>query len=96
MATGFIKKLPGGIEVLKRAADKQWGDVDMNSPPKGCGHTTETTSLPSYGPGQAGRADVHDRPGARVAAPRARKIVRHVAEGPRRYPGNEPVYPDPV
>jgi hypothetical protein len=53
MATGFITKLPGGIEVVKRAADKQWGDVDMDSPPKGCGHTTETTSLPSYGPGQA-------------------------------------------
>lgn len=52
MPTGFINKLPGGIEVVHRPAEQQFGDVDLNSPPKGCGHTTEGTSLPSYGPGQ--------------------------------------------
>ena len=49
---GFINKLPGGIEVIHRPAAKDWGDVDLSSPPKGCGHTTETTSLPSYREGQ--------------------------------------------
>lgn len=52
MAAGFIRKLPGGIKVEHRPAEKDWGDVDMDSPPKGCGHTTETPNLPSYGPGQ--------------------------------------------
>ena len=52
MATGFINKLPGGIKVEHLPADKDWGDVDLDSPPKGCGHTTEVAGLPSYGPGQ--------------------------------------------
>jgi hypothetical protein len=49
---GFINKLPGGIEVIHLPAAKDWGDVDLSSPPKGCGHTTEGTSLPSYREGQ--------------------------------------------
>ena len=53
MPTGFIDKLPGGIDVIHLPAEQQWGDVDLDSPPKGCGHTTEGTSLPSYGSGQA-------------------------------------------
>lgn len=52
MTTGFISKLPGGIEVIHLPAQKDWGDVDLHSPPKGCGHTTEGTSLPSYRAGQ--------------------------------------------
>jgi len=52
MPTGFIKKLPGGIEVVHRPAEQQFGDVQLDSPPKGCGHTTEGTSLPSYRTGQ--------------------------------------------
>jgi hypothetical protein len=52
VATGFIDKLPGGIDVVHRPADTQFGDVDFDSRPKGCGHTTETTGLPSYGEGQ--------------------------------------------
>jgi len=52
MPTGFIDQLPGGIQVIHRPAEQQFGDVDLDSPPKGCGHTTEGTSLPSYGPGQ--------------------------------------------
>ena len=52
MATGFIDKLPGGIAVIHLPAEQDWGDVDMSSPPKGCGHTTEGTSLPSYRTGQ--------------------------------------------
>jgi hypothetical protein len=52
MPAGFINKLPGGIKVEHRPADKDWGDVDLDSPPKGCGHTTEVDGLPSYGPGQ--------------------------------------------
>lgn len=52
MADGFINKLPGGIEVVHRPAERQFGDVDMDSPPKGCGHTTEGGNLPSYGEGQ--------------------------------------------
>jgi hypothetical protein len=52
MATGFLNQLPGGIAVIQRKADKDWGDTDMNSPRKGCGHTTEGDSLPSYGVGQ--------------------------------------------
>ena len=52
MATGCINKLPGGIEVIHRPAEKQWGDVNLDSPPKGCGHTTEGSGLPSYGVGQ--------------------------------------------
>jgi hypothetical protein len=52
MLTGFIDKLPGGIDVVHRPAEQQWGDVDLDSPPKGCGHTTEGTSLPSYRAGQ--------------------------------------------
>lgn len=52
MASGFIRKLPGGIKVERRPADKDWGEVDLDSPPKACGHTTETTGLPSYGAGQ--------------------------------------------
>lgn len=65
MATGFINKLPGGIEVVHRPAERQFGDVNLDSPPKGCGHTTEGTQLPSYGEGQTdaptftvGRANV--------------------------------------
>ncbi len=53
MPTGFIDKLPGGIAVVHLPAEQQWGDVDLDSPAKGCGHTTEGTSLPSYGSGQA-------------------------------------------
>jgi hypothetical protein len=52
MATGFISKLPGGIAVVHLPAEKDWGDVNLDSPPKGCGHTTEGTSLPSYRTGQ--------------------------------------------
>jgi hypothetical protein len=52
MPKGFIRKLPGGIKVEHRPAEKQWGDVSLNSPPKACGHTTEGTSLPSYREGQ--------------------------------------------
>jgi hypothetical protein len=52
MPTGFIRKLPGGIKVEHRPAERQFGDIKRDSPPKGCGHTTEGTSLPSYGPGQ--------------------------------------------
>jgi hypothetical protein len=52
MPRGFIRKLPGGIKVEHRPADQQFGDVNLDSPPKGCGHTTEGTSLPDYGPGQ--------------------------------------------
>ena len=52
MLTGFIDKLPGGIDVVHLPAEQQWGDVDLDSPPKGCGHTTEGTSLPSYRSGQ--------------------------------------------
>jgi hypothetical protein len=52
MPAGFIEKLPGGIKVKHRPADQQFGDVDLDSPPKACGHTTEGTSLPSYGQGQ--------------------------------------------
>lgn len=52
MPSGFIKKLPGGIKVEHRPAETQFGDVDLDSPPKGCGHTTEGMSIPSYGPGQ--------------------------------------------
>jgi len=50
--SGFIRKLPGEIKVTHRPAEKQFGDVNFDSPPKGCGHTTETTGLPSYGRGQ--------------------------------------------
>ena len=53
MAQGFIDKLPGGIEVVARPAERDWGGIDMDSPPKGVGHTTEGDSLPSYGEGQA-------------------------------------------
>lgn len=49
MATGFLNQLPGGISVIHRKADKDWGGTDMDSPRKGCGHTTEGNSLPSYG-----------------------------------------------
>ena len=49
METGFIPKLPGGIAVTRLPARQDWGDVNLDSPPKGCGHTTETTGLPSYG-----------------------------------------------
>jgi hypothetical protein len=52
MPTGFINKLPGGIEVIHKPAERQFGDVSLDSPPKGCGHTTEGTSLPSYRAGQ--------------------------------------------
>jgi hypothetical protein len=52
MPAGFVNKLPGGIKVEHLPAERDWGDVDMDSPPKGCGHTTETPSLPSYGAGQ--------------------------------------------
>lgn len=52
MLTGFIDKLPGGIAVVHLPAERQFGDVDLDSPPKGCGHTTEGTSLPSYRAGQ--------------------------------------------
>ena len=52
MATGFINKVPGGINVEHLPADKDWGDVNLDSPSKGCGHTTEVAGLPSYGPGQ--------------------------------------------
>jgi hypothetical protein len=52
MATGFIDKLPGGINIEHRPAETGFGGVDMNSPPKACGHTTETTGLPAYGDGQ--------------------------------------------
>jgi hypothetical protein len=52
MASGFVDKLPGGIEVTKRPAEFQWGDVNEDSPPKAVGHTTQTTSLPSYREGQ--------------------------------------------
>jgi hypothetical protein len=52
MPTGFISKLPGGIAVIHREAAQQFGAVDSNSPPKGCGHTTEGLSLPSYRAGQ--------------------------------------------
>jgi hypothetical protein len=48
MATGFLSTLPGGIAVIKKQADKEWGDVDLDSPPKGCGHTTEGDGLPGY------------------------------------------------
>ncbi|HTE75076.1 MAG TPA: hypothetical protein VK640_18010 [Actinomycetes bacterium] len=37
MASGFVDKLPGGIEVTKRAADFQWGDVNEDSPAEGSG-----------------------------------------------------------
>lgn len=52
MADAFVNKLPGGIDVVHKPAERQFGDVDLDSPPKGCGHTTETTGLPSYGEGQ--------------------------------------------
>jgi hypothetical protein len=52
MLTGFINSLPGGIRVVHLPAERQFGDIDLDSPPKGCGHTTEGTGLPSYGPGQ--------------------------------------------
>jgi len=52
MASGFVNKLPGGIDVTKRPAQKDWGGVDEDSPPKGVGHTTQTDDLPSYGEGQ--------------------------------------------
>jgi hypothetical protein len=52
MPAGFIDKLPGGIKVVHLPAEQQFGDVDLDSPPKGCGHTTEGTSLPSYRAGQ--------------------------------------------
>jgi hypothetical protein len=52
MASGFINKLPGGISVDHRPAETQFGEVDLDSPPKGCGHTTEGTQLPSYREGQ--------------------------------------------
>lgn len=29
MATGFINKLPGGIEVVHRPAERQFGDVNL-------------------------------------------------------------------
>src|ERR671918_1196092 len=50
--SGFIRKLPGGIKVTHRPAEQQFGDVNLDSPPKGCGHTTEVDALPSYGRGQ--------------------------------------------
>lgn len=53
MAQGFLNKLPGGIEVIARPAEKDWGGIDEDSPPKGVGHTTEGAGLPAYGPGQA-------------------------------------------
>jgi hypothetical protein len=52
MPSGFIKKLPGGIKVEHRPAERQFRDVNVDSPAKGCGHTTEVDVLPSYGPGQ--------------------------------------------
>ena len=52
MAQGFLTKLPGGIAITARPADKDWGGIDEDSPPKGVGHTTEVDGLPSYGPGQ--------------------------------------------
>ena len=53
MPTGFVSTLPGGIEVAHRPAEKDWGGVDLDSPPKGCCHTTEGTGLPTYGAGQS-------------------------------------------
>jgi hypothetical protein len=52
MPSGFIDRLPGGIDVVHKPADIEFGDVDLDSPPKGCGHTTQTRHLPSYREGQ--------------------------------------------
>ena len=49
MAQGFLNKLPGGIKVTAHPAEKDWGGIDEDSPPKGVGHTTEGNSLPTYG-----------------------------------------------
>lgn len=48
MATTFLSTLPAGIPVIKKAAERTFGDVDPDSPPKAVGHTTEGTSLPTY------------------------------------------------
>jgi hypothetical protein len=72
MPTGFIDTLPGGIEVLHRPAEKQWGDVDMDSPPKAVGHTTEGDDVPSY------RQGMRDAPTFTVGR---RHVYQHRAIG---------------
>jgi hypothetical protein len=49
MKTGWIKKL-GPIKVERREMGRDFGAVDLSSPPKGCCHTTEGNSeVPNYG-----------------------------------------------
>lgn len=87
MPTGFINKLPGGIDVIHRPAEKQWGDVNLDSPPKGCGHTTEGSGLPSYGEGQTnaptftvGEQDVWQHRGLEKSCGTLRNVAGGVPE----------------
>lgn len=50
MRTGLIEQLPGKIPVRHVPMGTFWGKVDLNSPAKGVGHTTEGVSeVPNYG-----------------------------------------------
>jgi hypothetical protein len=49
MRTGWVEKI-GPFPVERRPMGQDYGAVDLNSPPKGCGHTTEGNSeVPNYG-----------------------------------------------
>lgn len=54
MRTGWVDSIPnvldgGRIAVARNPQGQDYGAVDMSSPPKGCMHTTEGSSLPAYG-----------------------------------------------